>query len=74
MYGVSFLELFFHGPALICTMTVFSTQQFLLVLSYKMFYICYSHIMLVLHSMCEFFIEPPPDTQWKERQGGEREI
>ncbi len=30
----------------------------------------------VLHSMCKFFIEPPPDTQRKERQGtkqGERE-
>jgi hypothetical protein len=30
----------------------------------------------VLHSMCEFFIEPPPDTHREERQGkrqGERE-
>ena len=35
MYGGSFRELFFHGPAVIDTMTVCSTQQFLPVLSYK---------------------------------------
>jgi hypothetical protein len=29
---------------------------------------------VVLHSMCKFFIESSPDTQRKERQGGEREI